>query len=184
MVPFKTVKAMETWLTKNHAVSDGIWLRFYKKGSGTPSVTRDEAIDVALCFGWIDSQLKKLDDVSWLHKFTPRKARSIWSKRNIDSVLRLTKDKRMKPAGLAQADAAKKDGRWKIAYDKPSDMTVPADFVKELKKHPAAFAFFNTLNKANLYAIAWRLRTAKKPETRKKRFDALLAMLKEGKKLH
>jgi uncharacterized protein YdeI (YjbR/CyaY-like superfamily) len=184
IVEFKNVKAMETWLSKNHAKSEGIWIRMFKKETGKPSITRDEAIDAGLCYGWIDSQANPYDEVSWLQRYTPRKAKGMWSKRNVESVARLIKEKRMRAAGLAAVEAAKKDGRWDRAYDMPSTMAVPADFLAAVKKHKKAQAFFETLNKANTYAIAWRLQTAKKPETRQKRFDALLAMLKDGKKLH
>lgn len=184
IVEFENVKAMETWLSKNYAKCEGIWIRMFKKETGTPSITRDEAIDAGLCYGWIDSQANKLDDVSWLQRYTPRKAKGMWSKRNVESVARLIVEKRMRAPGLAAVEAAKKDGRWDRAYDKPSAMEVPTDFLAAVKKHKKAHALFLTLNKANLYAIAWRLQTAKKPETRQKRFDALLAMLKDGKKLH
>lgn len=184
ILPFPTPVAMAGWLEKHHATSPGIWIRFFKKDSGTPSVTRVEAIDVALCYGWIDSQLKSHDEQSWLHKFTPRKSRSMWSKRNIERVGILIKEKRMQPAGLKEVKAAKADGRWERAYDKPSDMKVPKDFLRALKQHKKAFAFFQSLTKANTYAIAWRLQTAKKPETRARRMEQLLGMMKEGKKLH
>jgi uncharacterized protein YdeI (YjbR/CyaY-like superfamily) len=184
IIPFATSAKMEAWLKKNHDSSAGIWIQFYKKESGKPTITRDEAIDVALCYGWIDSQLLRHDSESWLHRFTPRSKRSIWSKRNIKSVKRLIKEKRMTAAGMKEVEAAKKDGRWERAYDMSKDMKVPADFLKELRKDKKAYAFFETLNKANTYAIAWRLQTAKKPETREKRFKAMLEMMKKGKKLH
>src|SRR5262249_35841977 len=137
-----------------------------------------------LCYGWIDGQRKSHDDTYFLQKFTPRRPKGLWSKRNIDKVTRLIAEGRMQPSGLAEAEAAKQDGRWKAAYDSPRNMTVPEDCLKALKKNKEALAFFNTLNKANIYAIAWRLQTAKKPETRQRRFDALLAMLEREEKLH
>jgi uncharacterized protein YdeI (YjbR/CyaY-like superfamily) len=172
------------WLEKNHAKSDGVWLRIYKKASGKKTVTYAEALDEALCYGWIDGQKNAYDTESFLQKFTPRRAKSMWSKRNREHALRLIKEKRMTIAGKAEIDAAKKDGRWEQAYDAPSTMQVPADFLRELKKDKKAFAFFKTLNKTNTYAIAWRLQTAAKPETRAKRMESLLAMMKDGKKLH
>jgi uncharacterized protein YdeI (YjbR/CyaY-like superfamily) len=181
---FKTPKAWRSWLAKHHARPEGVWLRFFKSASGVNSITYAEALDEALCFGWIDGQLKPYDAQSWLRKFTPRRSKSIWSKRNREHVARLIKEKRMTAAGFKEIEKAKADGRWDDAYDSPKNMTVPAGFLRELKKDKNAFAFFQTLNRANTYAIAWRLQTAKKPETREKRMHALLHMLRQGKKLH
>lgn len=181
---FPSLKEWARWLAKHHAGSSGIWLRFFKKDSGITSVTYDEALDEALCYGWIDGQLQKYDENSWLRKFTPRRAKSIWSKRNIGHVERLLKAGRMKPAGQKQIEAAKTDGRWGQAYDSPKAMQIPKDFLRELAKNRAAEAFFRTLSKANTYAIAWRLQTAKKPETREKRMRTILAMLARGEALH
>jgi uncharacterized protein YdeI (YjbR/CyaY-like superfamily) len=181
---FKTAKDWKKWLEKNHAKSMGIWLRFFKKGSGIPSVTYAEALDEALCFGWIDSLLQKYDDVSYLQKFSPRRPKSLWSKRNIEHVTRLSKEGRMRPAGKREMEAARTDGRWEVAYDSSGTMELPADFLKELSKDKKAKKFFETLNRANTYAIAWRLQTAKRAETRKRRMKSLLEMLKAGKKLH
>lgn len=171
-------------MKKNHGSSDGIWLRMFKKETKIPSITYAEALDVALCYGWIDGQKKSESDKAWLQKFTPRRARSMWSKINIGHVERLIKEKRMTPAGLAAFKEAKADGRLDRAYDSAKTMEVPADFLKELKKNKKTYEFFTSLNKANTYAIAWRLQTAKKPETREKRMKALLEMMKQGKKLH
>jgi uncharacterized protein YdeI (YjbR/CyaY-like superfamily) len=184
VVAFPSAQHAERWLARNHAKSDGIWVRFFKKASGVPSATYDDALDAALCYGWIDGQLKSCDDASWFRKFTPRRARSIWAKRNTEHAERLIREGRMKPAGLREIEAAKKDGRWKSAYDSPSKMTVPGDFLREVAKNKRAKASFDGLDRANTYAIAWRLRTAKKPTTRRKRFDALLAMLARGEKIH
>ncbi len=181
---FKTSGEWRRWLLKNHAASGGLWVRIYKKDSGTRTVTYAEALDEALCYGWIDGQKAGYDAESFLQKFTPRRPKSLWSKRNREHALRLIEEKRMAAAGQKEIDAAKKDGRWERAYDAPSTMEVPADFLKELKKDKGAYAFFKTLNRANVYAIAWRLQTAKKPETRARRTEALLAMLKRGEKLH
>lgn len=181
---FKSAKLWREWLIKNHQKPQGIWLRMFKKASNQKTVTYAEALDEALCFGWIDGQKKTFDEHSFLQKFTPRRPRSMWSKRNREYIARLIKEKRMTAAGLAEVNAAKKDGRWEAAYDAPSTMSVPADFLKALKKDKIAYEFFKTLNKANTYAIAWRLQSAKKPETRQRRFEQLLAMMKAHKKLH
>lgn len=181
---FKTAALFGAWLAKNHAMSDGIWLRIYKKGSGIQTVTYDEALDAALCYGWIDGQKKKYDEDSWIQKFTHRRPKSMWSKRNREHIARLTKAKRMRPSGLAEVTLAKADGRWDQAYDSPANMQVPEDFLRELKKDKKVLDFFLTLSKANTYAIAWRLQTAKKPETRARRMQDLLAMLAREEKLH
>jgi uncharacterized protein YdeI (YjbR/CyaY-like superfamily) len=181
---FPSAKEWEHWLAKNHVTSSGVWLRFFKKDSGIPSVTHAEALGDALCYGWIDGQLEKHDKESWLRKFTPRRPKSVWSKRNRELVERLTEAGKMRPAGLKEVEAAKADGRWNRAYDSPSKMTVPEDFLKALSKNKKARTLFETLNKANTYAIAWRLQTAKKPETRAKRIIAIIDMLAAGKKLH
>ena len=181
---FKTPKEWRRWLARHQAQTEGIWLRFFKKTSEVKSITYAEALDEALCFGWIDGQARKLDADSWLQRFTPRRTKSIWSKRNREHVARLIKEQRMTAAGLTQVEMAKEDGRWEAAYDSPKNMQVPADFLRELKKDKNAYAFFQTLNKANTYAIAWRLQTAKKPETREKRMQAMLHMLGQGRKLH
>jgi uncharacterized protein YdeI (YjbR/CyaY-like superfamily) len=184
VLPFKTAKAFGSWLQKNHAKSSSIWLQFFKKGSGIKTITYAEALDEALCWGWIDSQSKSFDDKSYLQRFGPRKTKSMWSKLNREHIARLTKEGRMQPAGLKEVASAKKDGRWDSAYDSPKNMQVPPDFLKALKKDKKTYAFFLTLNKANVYAIAWRLQTAKKPETRERRKKALLDMLAQSKKLH
>jgi uncharacterized protein YdeI (YjbR/CyaY-like superfamily) len=184
ILPFESAKAWDAWIAKNHSGSDGVWLQIFKKDSGKRTVTYDEALDSALCYGWIDGQKKSYNKESFLQKFTPRRPKSVWSKRNQDHVARLIKSKRMKPAGLKAIAAAKKDGRWEQAYDSPKNMTIPEDFLRELSKSRKAKEFFETLNKANLYAIGWRLQTAKKPETREKRKQAILAMLAKGEKFH
>jgi len=181
---FSTPKAWDTWLRKHHADSPGIWIKYYKKHSGVRTITYAQALDKALCWGWIDGQAKPFDEQSWLQRFTPRRARSGWSKRNQAHVARLTKEGRMQPSGLAEVAKAKADSRWEQAYDSPSASQVPADFLKALAKHGKAEAFFKTLNRANLYAISYRLQTAKKPETRARRFEQILQLMKEGKKFH
>jgi uncharacterized protein YdeI (YjbR/CyaY-like superfamily) len=181
---FQAQKDWRRWLAKNHSTSNGIWLRFFKKGSGVKSVNYAEALDEALCYGWIDGQLKKYDETSYLQKFTPRRPKSIWAKRNRDHTARLISQGKMTPAGLKEIEAAKTDGRWEQAYDSPSAMQMPQDFLKELSKDKKAKSLFESLNKANTYAILWRLQTAKKPETREKRMKTILEMLKQGKKFH
>jgi uncharacterized protein YdeI (YjbR/CyaY-like superfamily) len=172
------------WLTRNNIKSNGIWLRLYKKDSGVKSITHNEALDEALCFGWIDGQGKKYDYESWLLKFTPRRAKSIWSKRNAERCEQLLILGRMNPAGLIEMNKAKEDGRWGAAYDSPGNMTFPEDFLKKLTKNKKASAFFESLNRANKYSIAWRLQTAKKSETREKRMVQILEMLSKGEKFH
>ncbi|HTI70954.1 MAG TPA: YdeI/OmpD-associated family protein [Candidatus Limnocylindria bacterium] len=183
-VSFVSLAEWEKWLDQNHQSSGGVWLRIFKKDSGQPTVTYAEAVDGALCYGWIDGLKQAHDEVSWRQRFTPRRPKSIWSKINTGHVERLISLGKMKPAGLAAIEDAKKDGRWHVAYDSPSKATIPDDFVKELARNKKAKAFFATLNKTNLYAIAWRLQTARKPETRKRRMDTILEMLARGEKIH
>lgn len=148
------------------------------------SVTPAEALDVALCYGWIDGQRDKFDESYYLNKYTPRRPRSLWSKRNREIVEGLDKENRMKAAGIKEVEAAKADGRWEKAYDSPANMKVPGDFLKALSTNKKAEAFFKTLNKTNQYAIAWRLQTAKKPETRERRMKKILEMMENGEKFH
>ncbi len=184
VIPFASSAEWAAWLEQNHAVSKGIWLQMYKKGSGIASVNYAQALDVALCYGWIDGQLKSIDELSYMQRFTPRRPRSIWSKRNIENIARLAKEGRMKPAGLKEAEAAKADGRWDIAYDGQATMELPSDFLELLSKNKKAFEFYEALNKANKYAIAWRIQTAKRPETREKRIKDILEMLDREEKFH
>ncbi len=184
VLPFNSQAEWREWLGKNHSVSNGIWLQFYKKGSGTPTVVYSEALDEALCYGWIDGQLKAGDENYYLQRFTPRRARSTWSKRNIGHVARLEKEGKMKPSGMKAVQSAKLDGRWENAYDSQSDMTVPDYLLDELKNDPTSLAFFESLNKVNTYAIVWRLQSAKNPETRAKRMKVILEMLANGVKIH
>jgi uncharacterized protein YdeI (YjbR/CyaY-like superfamily) len=181
---FKTVKEWKEWLDKNHTSAKGIWLRFYKKASGVPSLDHSKSLDTALCYGWIDGQADKYDDESYLQRFSPRRPKSIWSKKNIVNVTRLIAAKKMKPAGLKEIEAAKADGRWDAAYDSPANMEIPKDFLNELAKNAKAKEFFKTLNKTNTFSIGWRLQTAKKPETREKRIKAIVEMLAKGQKFH
>lgn len=184
ILAFASPKLWAAWLKKHHAQPEGLWIRHFKKASGIASVTYAEALDEALCWGWIDGQKKPYDSQSWLQRYCARRPRSLWSKRNREHIARLTQEKRMQPAGLAQVQAAQADGRWDAAYDAASMAEVPADFLKALARHKGALAFFKTLNKANRYAISYRLQTAKKPETRARRFELLVQMMKESKKIH
>lgn len=184
ILSFSTPGEWENWLESHHKKSKGIWVQFYKKNSSVQSITYDQALDIALCYGWIDSQLKKYDELSYLQKFTPRRPGSVWSKRNTEHVARLLTDGKMKPSGLQLVEEAKQNGQWEKAYASPEKSTIPADFLEELKKDKKAFAFLQTLNKANVYAISWRLETAKKKETKEKRMKTILEMLSKGQKFH
>lgn len=181
---FPSPVEFRNWLKKNSGKVSGIWLRIWKVDAGLPTVTYAQAVDEALCFGWIDSQKKSGDGRSWLQKFTPRKPRSRWSKKNTEHVERLIKSKKMTPSGLREVNAAKMDGRWQAAYDSSAGSIMPEDFLKELSKNKKAKAFFETLNKTNLYSISYRLQTAKKAETRAKRIKDIIKMLASGKKFH
>jgi len=184
IITFQSQKKWRDWLSKNYTSLNGAWLRLYKKNSGVKSINHNQALDEALCFGWIDGQAKSYDEQSYLQKFTPRRKGSIWSKRNTENIERLIKEKKMHQSGLTEVERAKADGRWTNAYDSPAYMQAPYDFLKELSKKPKVLAFFKTLNKTNSYSIAWRLQTAKKPETRQKRMKAILKMMEAGKKFH
>jgi uncharacterized protein YdeI (YjbR/CyaY-like superfamily) len=184
ILEFKAAKTFETWLIKNHDRSNGLWLKIFKKHSGKKTISYAEALDVALCYGWIDGQRLAHDEEAYLQKFCPRSAKSIWSKINIGHVERLVKEGRMKPAGLKAVEQAKACGSWEKAYDSPSKMTIPADFLKELGKNKKAEANFRGLNKTNLFSIGFRLQTAKKQETREKRMKAIIEMLAKGEKFH
>jgi uncharacterized protein YdeI (YjbR/CyaY-like superfamily) len=181
---FRSSKELRAWLAKEHARAPGVLLRIYKKDSGIPSVTYAEALDQALCFGWIDGQKLPFDADSWVQKLAPRRAKSGWSKMNVAHVDRLIREGQMTPAGLKEVEAAKADGRWAAAYDSPATATVPPEFVEELARNAEAKEFYATLNKANLYAIAYRLQTAKRPETKIKRMKMIIDMLARGEKFH
>ncbi|MCG6150230.1 YdeI/OmpD-associated family protein [Leptospira levettii] len=183
IIEFLSAESFEIWLEKNQKSSIGIWIKIFKKESGKKSITYKEALDVALCYGWIDSQKQSFDDQSWLQKFSPRTSKSIWSKINIGHVERLINEGKMKPEGLVAVEKAKTDGRWEKAYDSPSKMTVPEDFLKELQKNKKASEFYKSLNKTNLYSIAFRLQTAKRSETREKRMKEIIIKLEKGEKL-
>ena len=181
---FATPRGWEAWLDKNHANADGLWLLISRPGAEKGSVSYAEALEVALCHGWIDGQKKGLDEHHWLQRFTPRRARSIWSKVNREKVAALIAQGRMQAAGQHEIDRAKADGRWDQAYDSPRTASVPPDLQAAFDAAPAAAAFFKTLNGANRYAVLWRVQTAKKPETRERRIATLVAMLARHEKLH
>ena len=181
---FASVNAWQTWLSKNHDKSKGIWMMVAKKNAGKPTVSYAEALDVALCYGWIDGQKNAYDEQYWLQRFGPRKENSIWSKKNIEHTERLIKEGKMQPAGLRAIEAAKANGSWEKAYDAQSNMTIPDDFLKALYKNKKATAFFKTLNRTNLFPIAFRLQTAKKEETKQKRIKNIIEMLERGEKFH
>ena len=184
ILAFASKEAWDSWLAEQHASSDGIWLKFAKKGTGIPTVTYAEAVESALCYGWIDSQLRSLDSDYYLQRFTPRKPRSNWSKINRSKAEELIASGAMQPAGLREVERAKADGRWDAAYDSPRAATVPEDLQRALDADPAAAAFFATLSSANRYAILYRIQDAKRPETRRRRIEQLVAMLREQRTIH
>ena len=184
IVPFDSQRAWEKWLDTHHATSQGLWLKIAKNGSGIASVSYAEALEVALCYGWIDGQKGSFDERFWLQLFTPRRPRSKWSKVNREKITALIEQGRMKPAGLKEVELARADGRWDAAYDSQKNATVPEDLQHELEKNPKALKFFASLDSANRYAILFRLHDAKKPETRARRITKFVTMLGEHKKLH
>ena len=181
---FKSAKAFEAWLKKNHATSEGLWLKIAKRGSNEPSVTYPEAVEIALCWGWIDGQKKSFDDQHYLQRFTPRRARSVWSKINVEKVQGLIEAGRMQAPGQAQIEAARADGRWARAYDSARTSTVPEDLQAALEAEPAAKTFFASINASNRYAILWRIQTAARAETRAMRIAQLVGMLARGETIH
>jgi uncharacterized protein YdeI (YjbR/CyaY-like superfamily) len=184
ILPFASRHAWEQWLAEQHATSRGLWLKIAKKDSGIATVTYAEALEVALCYGWIDGQKGAFDQDYFLQRFTPRLAKSKWSKINCAKVEALIAQGAMQPAGLREVERAKADGRWAAAYDAPSRAAVPDDLQQELDQHPAAKAFFETLDRLNRYAILYRIQDARKPETRARRIATFVAMLSEQKKIY
>jgi uncharacterized protein YdeI (YjbR/CyaY-like superfamily) len=178
----ETPQEWEDWLDHNHATSSGIWLRIAKKGSALQSVSYDAALEIALCYGWIDGQKLRYDDSSWLQKFTPRRAGSLWSKVNREKALALIDSGRMKPAGLAAVERAQQDGRWDAAYDSSGRATIPDDFQAALDSHAEAKAFFATLDSRNRYAILFRIQTARQAATRSRRIQEFIRMLERHEK--
>jgi uncharacterized protein YdeI (YjbR/CyaY-like superfamily) len=174
----------EAWLEEHHADPDGVWVKIAKKGSGIPTVAYPEVLDTAICFGWIDGRRNALDDTHFLQRFTPRRARSRWSKINREKAEALIASGRMRPAGLAEVERAKADGRWEAASAGPAQMAVPDDLQRELDARPGAAAFFAQLSSQNRYAILYRLHDAKRPETRARRLAQFVAMLEAGETIH
>jgi uncharacterized protein YdeI (YjbR/CyaY-like superfamily) len=172
------------WLRVHHLEPEGIWLKIAKKGHGTVSVSYAEALDEALCFCWIDGQKQSYDEYYFLQKFTPRRPKSVWSKINVEKVAALTVAGRMKPTGVLEVEKAKQDGPWDQAYDSNRTNTVPPDFQSALDQHPNAKEFFATLNKTNVYAILWRIQTARKSETRQAKIEKFIAMLEDKQVIH
>lgn len=181
---FATARAFEAWLRKNHSSSDGVWLLIAKAGADERTVTYPDAVEIALCYGWIDGQKKGPDGQHWLQRFTPRRARSLWSKANRQKAEALIQAGRMQPSGMAEIVRAQGDGRWQAAYDSARTAAVPADLQAALDAQPEARNFFTRLDGANRYAVLWRIQTAKRPETRSRRIEALVAMLARGEKIH
>jgi uncharacterized protein YdeI (YjbR/CyaY-like superfamily) len=184
IVLFATPAELEAWLEREGASSAGVWLKIAKKGSGVKSVSYAEALEVALCFGWIDSQKRAFGGECFLQRFTPRRPRGRWSRINREKAEGLIESGRMRPAGLVEVEAAKADGRWDAAYEGQRTAEVPADLQRELDARPAAHEFFATLDSANRYAIVYRLGEAKKPETRERRLRKFVEMLERGEKIH
>ena len=181
---FPDVGAFEAWLARNHDREPEVWIKIHKVGSGLKSITPREAIDAVLCWGWIDGIRKGLDEQSFLQRYSPRGAKSVWSRINIDNVARLTAEGRMTEHGLKHVQAAKADGRWDRAYGGRTTITVPDDLAQALAAEPAAQEAFEGLDGANRYAVLWRVHTAVRPETRAKRITALVQMLAEGRRIH
>ena len=181
---FKHQKAWAEWLEKNHSRSAGLWLRIAKKNSGMQSVSYQEALETAICYGWIDGQKLPEDERTWLQRFVPRSERSIWSKINCEKAVALIRTGEMKAAGLQAIEHAKQNGRWDSAYDSPSRASVPEDFAAALSTHPRAEAFFQTLDCANRYAILFRIQNVKRAETRARKIKDFVAMLERHEKIH
>lgn len=184
IVSFESAEAFEAWLSEQHAVSSGVWLKLRKKAGGVEALDYTQALDSALCFGWIDGQKAKFDDEWWLQRFTPRKRTSRWSKINCGRVVALIEQGRLRPAGLAEVEQAKTDGRWDAAYDSARTASVPDDLAVALAASPAAATFFETIDRQNRYAILYRIQDAKKAETRARRIEKYVAVLAEGKKIY
>lgn len=184
ILPFKSGRAWEAWLAKQTPDCAGVWVKFAKKGNPTPCVGKQLAIEGALCFGWIDGQLGRFDDAWFVIRFTPRKSRSKWSEINRETAIRLIKEGRMQPSGLAQVARAEADGRWDAAYAPQSTIEIPPDLAVAFRANPKAAAFFKTLDSANRYAVLYRIHDAKKPETRAARIEKFVTMLSRGEKIH
>jgi uncharacterized protein YdeI (YjbR/CyaY-like superfamily) len=183
-IHFASATDWEEWLQENHSEADGVWVKIAKRNAGIESVRYPDVLDSAICFGWIDARREALDERFFLQRFTPRRPRSRWSRINRDKAERLIADGRMRPAGLAEVERAKADGRWEAAYEGQRSASVPEDLRRELDSRPRAKAFFDELNSQNRYAILYRLQEAKKPETRARRLASFVAMLEAGETIH
>ena len=181
---FRTQQDFEQWLEKNHHRPEGVWIRFAKKASGIKSIAHPEALESALCFGWIDALRRPETDTTYLQRFVPRRPKSLWSQINRAKAVSLIESGRMRPSGHAEVERAKQDGRWDAAYPSPANATVPPEFERALEENPKAKAFFETISRVNRYAIVWRLATAKTPEKREQLSRKFLDMLEKGETLH
>lgn len=184
IIEFSSAAELQEWLSRNYASSSGFWLKLKKNAAGEDVLTYAQALDVALCYGWIDGQKGKLDDAYWLQRFTPRSARSRWSKVNREKVAALIEQGRMEPPGIAEVERAKADGRWEAAYAGAKSATVPDDLARALEANPAAAEFFKTLDSQNRYSILYRVQDAKRPETRAQRIEKYVSMLANHEKIH
>lgn len=182
-VLYETPEDWAAWI-EQHTDASGVWMRLAKKGSGIKSIDYQQALDVALCYGWIDGHKKSYDETSWIQKFSPRRPKSMWSKINREKAQALIESGRMQPSGLRAIEAAQKDGRWDAAYDSQSNATVPEDFQAALDANAAAKSSFDTLNRVNRYAMLFRIHQAKRPETRAKRIQEFVAMLERNEKIY
>lgn len=184
ILSFQTQEEWRSWLDQNHATTDGIWLRMYKKASGITKVNYDQALEEALCYGWIDGIVHKYDEVSYIQKFTPRRKQSMWSEINKGHITRLTSLGKMHTSGIAEVERAKKDGRWNAAYASPSNTKIPEDFERAISNNKKAEEFWTALSKTNKYAMIWQINTAKKEETRVRRIEKFVGMLERGEKFY
>jgi uncharacterized protein YdeI (YjbR/CyaY-like superfamily) len=184
VLPFADQAALEAWLEAEGATAPGLYVKIAKKGTGVPSVNWEQMVEVLLCFGWIDGRANRIDDSFYVQRVTPRRPKSVWSAKNVATVERLIAEGRMRPAGLAAVEAAKADGRWERAYGGPASITVPDDLAEALAVDPAAQREFDKLDRANRYAVLWRVHTANTPATRAKRIANLVQMLAEGRRIH
>ena len=184
IILFQNIDNWKEWLEKNHKNSDGIWMQIAKKNKEIKSIDYQEGLEVALCYGWIDGQKKSYDDNSWLQKFTPRRAKSIWSKVNKDKVELMIKNGKMQASGLAEIEKVKQNGMWDNAYESQKNITVPEEFKTELDNNERAKIFFESLNSSNRYSFLFRIHTAKKPETKTKKIKQFIEMLEKGETFH
>jgi uncharacterized protein YdeI (YjbR/CyaY-like superfamily) len=181
---FKIAEDFHNWFLENHTREEGFWLRYYKKGTNKHTILHDQAVDEALCWGWIDGLGNKYDNESWVVRYTPRRAKSVWSKINVAKVEKLIVGKRMQPGGQKQVDAAKADGRWEAAYEGQSTIAIPKEFISLVKTVPEAWEFYQSLNKANKYTIAYRISTTVGKEKKHLKIKQLFKMMINKKKFH